>query len=620
MATNGTTPVTKKNWILGEKFDARMPHHDGIKALWETKWKFPCTISVYPFHDGKFEDFEPVFDHLIKNNINDGYGDAYTEAFFPTAEKLTRQGDELAAYKNFKDSSDLYLRAACLYRISRFPYISSFPKISSEVKWKAWEAQKVVYMKAGSKWEEPVKEVIIPFVDKKGADRDSIPVYIRVPKSTPAGKKPPMVLLLTGLDGYRPDNTQRSDEFLKRGWGTVIAEVPGTADCPADPGDPESPDRLWTSVLDWVEKEGVFDMEKVMVWGLSTGGYYAVRIAHTHKERLIGVVAQGAGTHYFFARDWLQKADGHDLAPAMALKHGYSAVEEMLEGAQKKFSLLENGILEKPSTRLFFINGVNDGLMPIEDSMLPFEYGTPKEARFFQNALHMGYPMANAAVYPWMESLMESMEDITKTLRTQEEEMLRLIQKYENTFAAVLEKDKVILKEAAEGLVSLLKSENQRFFAQIRRNNAQIAARVRGMMVEVRAMMDSYTGDNIVFDIQGSAKELATGFEWYRGIPSSEVEVEATNSHSIENFTTKASGKNINNADKNANSASFTEPEVNYTSKDNSKLRVLLRDRGLSDQGPREKLIKRLENSADNYESLPSKGLTELLAGVALNG
>lgn len=25
-----------------------------------------CTKSVYPFHDGQYEDFEPIFEHLIK--------------------------------------------------------------------------------------------------------------------------------------------------------------------------------------------------------------------------------------------------------------------------------------------------------------------------------------------------------------------------------------------------------------------------------------------------------------------------------------------------------------------------------------------------------------------------
>ena len=46
----------------------------------------------------------------------------------------------------------------------------------------------------------------------------------------------------------------------------------------------------------------------------------------------------------------------HRLTPAMAAKHGYATVEEYKEGVQKKFSLLENGIIQKPSTRLLLIN------------------------------------------------------------------------------------------------------------------------------------------------------------------------------------------------------------------------------------------------------------------------
>jgi hypothetical protein len=93
---------------------------------------------------------------------------------------------------------------------------------------------------------------------------------------------------------------------------SVVVEIPGTADCPADSADPESPDRLWTSLLEWMGKDGRFDMRRVMVWGLSSGGYYAVRIAHTHKDQIIGSVAQGAGCHYFYDREWLEKADGHE--------------------------------------------------------------------------------------------------------------------------------------------------------------------------------------------------------------------------------------------------------------------------------------------------------------------
>ncbi|CZT13746.1 probable yellowish-green 1 protein [Rhynchosporium graminicola] len=393
-------------WQMGDAFEKKMPHHEGIKQLWETKWKFPCSINVYPFHDGKMEDFEPVFLDLIKRNINDGTSPEYTRAFFPTAAKLITQAD---AEPNPKLSSDLYLRAACLYRIARFPYITSFPFVNDSTKWEAWTLQKKVYLKAASKWEVPMTEIMIPHVQKSDEDRPDIPAYVRVSISTDEAKSP-AVILMTGLDGYRPDNTARSEEFLSRGWASVIVEIPGTADCPADPKDPAGSERLWSSVLDWMEKDGRFDMQKIIAWGLSSGGYHAVRIAHTHRERLRGVVAQGAGVHYFFDRDWIEKADGHEypfkLSPAMALKHGYKTVEEYKNGAQKKFSLLESGLLDKPSTRLILINGTRDGLMPIEDSMLLFEHGTPKEARFFDKALHMGYPMANSAVYPWMESVM----------------------------------------------------------------------------------------------------------------------------------------------------------------------------------------------------------------------
>ncbi|KAL1842807.1 hypothetical protein VTJ49DRAFT_4136 [Mycothermus thermophilus] len=406
-----------RNWIMGaEAFERRMPHHDGIKALWETKWKHPCSLSVYPFHDGAYEDFEPIFRELIEENITTSTSPAYTQTFLPIARLLASHADLAASQGDRALATSLYLRACAVYRIARFPYITSFPAINDKDKWIAWEEQKRTYLKAGQVWEgAKLEEYCVPHRWRKEGDRDGgIWVYVRVPVAEKdggeTGKKVPVVILMTGLDGYRPDNTVRCDEFEKRGWASVVAEIPGTADCPADSSDPEAPDRLWSSLLDWMEEDSRFDMGRVAVWGLSSGGYYAVRIAHTHRERLAGCVAQGAGTHHFFDAEWLDKAEGHEypfeLLPALATKHGFTSVEEYKAKAMKKFSLLENGILDKPSTRLLLINGTHDGLMPIEDSILLFEHGTPKEARFFTGALHMGYPMANSSVYPWLEQVL----------------------------------------------------------------------------------------------------------------------------------------------------------------------------------------------------------------------
>jgi len=384
-----------------------------------TTYSSQCTKSLYPFHDGAYEDFAPIFEELINKNINDACSPAYTEAFLPTAERLVSLADKKAKEdpNSGKEASALYLRACAVYRIARFPYITGFPAVNDDIKWKAWEAQKAAYLEAGRLWACPVEEVLVDHEHAKGRDRGKIPVYVRVPGKEEGKEEQrcPVVVLMTGLDGYRPDNTVRCDEFLKRGWGSVVVEVPGTADCPADSADPEAPDRLWTSLLAWMGRDGRFDMRRVLVWGLSCGGYYAVRVAHTHKDQLVGSVAQGAGCHHFFDREWLGKVDGHEypfeLTPAMAMKHGFKSVDEYKENVQKKFSLLETGIIQKPSTRLLLVNGTQDGLMPIEDSMMLFEYGTVKEARFFPDALHMGYPLANGAVYPWMEEVMASVRD-----------------------------------------------------------------------------------------------------------------------------------------------------------------------------------------------------------------
>ena len=403
-----TGPSAPKTWLLGENFDQKYPHLASLQALWETKWKFPCKISVYPFHHGKFEDFEPIFQSLIAKGIQTAYVDEYTEEFLPGARKLAASAEKAEQSGNRAEAIDLYERAAAVLRISRFP-----SKDASDLKKRVFQEQNEVYLKGAALWAEPMKEIKIPH--KAGTDADEgkeIPLLVRLPKGAKegGGKKVPVVLLITGLDGHRPDNSGRSHEFHKRGWATVICEPPGTGDCPAERRDPTSPDRLFTSILDWIEKEPYLNENKVIAWGLSAGGYYAIRVAHTHHNMLIGSIGQGAGAHHWLGREWLSKVDNHEypfvLSTAYIEKYGYKDWDELLENAQKDFSLVENGILKGPSCRLLLVNGVLDGLMPIEDSYLCMSYGRPKEGRFYEGMQHMGYPPANECIWPWMEEVM----------------------------------------------------------------------------------------------------------------------------------------------------------------------------------------------------------------------
>jgi hypothetical protein len=200
------------NWILGENFHKIYPHLTSVRALWELKWSFPAKLAVYPFHDGQLSDFQPIFEKLIADGVNDAYSDEYTEYFLPTARKLTEQAMNAQASggkEGREKAIELFKRAACVLRISRFPSIdASGPE---GLKRKVWEEQKMVYLRGAGLWGEVMKEVVIEHVHAKEGEGREVPLFVRLPKGVKEGVREgngcPVVLLATGLDGHRPDNT-----------------------------------------------------------------------------------------------------------------------------------------------------------------------------------------------------------------------------------------------------------------------------------------------------------------------------------------------------------------------------------------------------------------------------
>ncbi|KAL5337463.1 alpha/beta-hydrolase [Aspergillus crustosus] len=351
--------------ILGDKSNAVYPHKGSIKVLWETKWRAACVKSVYPFHDGRLEDFEPIFEKLIAQNINDAHSEQYTQSCLPAS--LEQRAATASSAGHDASTSTLLLRAAA--RV-------------------AFERQEEPYLRATAFWTPELEEHFIPHTHRTEKEKTYIPIYLRIPAHASAERKVSVTLLMTGLDGYRPDNSQRTHEIIRRGWGVVICEIPGTADSPADPADTASPDRLW----------------------IVAGGYYAVRAAHTHAASLVGCIAHGPGVHHFLDPEWLTKVEDHEypfpILEAWAKKYGYEDPREFCQNAQGKFSLLENGVLENSSCRLLLLNGVDDGIVPIEDCLMLFNHGSPKEGWFYPGLPHMGYPDSLANAYKWLESLL----------------------------------------------------------------------------------------------------------------------------------------------------------------------------------------------------------------------
>ena len=190
-----------------------------------------------------------------------------------------------------------------MYRIARFP-IPRSPKQKE-----AWALNKAAYVKGAALLPGKFSDVQIPHTHRIEGEGATVPVYVRLPAHASASNPVPCIIQIFGLDSYRTELTHASNNHLARGWGTIGVEIPGTADCPALRNDSTAPDRLWSSLLDWMDARQELDQTRRVAWGLSTGGYYAMRIAHTHKERLTGAVSQGGGCHRMFEPEWLDQVD-----------------------------------------------------------------------------------------------------------------------------------------------------------------------------------------------------------------------------------------------------------------------------------------------------------------------
>jgi esterase FrsA len=179
--------------------------------------------------------------------------------------------------------------------------------------------------------------------------------------------------------------------------------MPGVADAPI--AGSEDGERLWEAVFEWIARRPDLDANSVGIVGGSTGGYWATKVAHTHRERIRAAVNQGGPAHFAFTRDWIAKAQRgeypFELAETLACAFGRTTAEEWVEYSPR-LSLLAQGILDRPCAPLLCVNGVNDTVFPIADMYLLLEHGNPKSARFYPGG-HMGGGNAQAVIVAWLK-------------------------------------------------------------------------------------------------------------------------------------------------------------------------------------------------------------------------
>jgi esterase FrsA len=334
---------------------------------------------INPFEGIRREDAEPVL-AAISSLDRDHWAQVWCEAGLAMeaqADARARQGagaDELAEH---------YSRAFNHCMIARYPAATTPAKRT------AYQHSLRVFRKASKYFNPPLAIIEIPFRDKK------LIGYLQIPHGQ---TRPPLVILWGGVDSWKEDR-QRASAFLHRvGLATLAVDMPGTGESPVLYGDPAAVDT-YSAFLDHLVARPDVDGDRIAVWGASFGAYWAARLAYVEAPRLRGAVFHGGNVHYGFQRDWLVPAfttggatylfGPQSLFEARSQAMGAKTMEEFLEAAPK-LSLLDLGLLDKPSAPILGVNGKLDDQAPVQDIYLLMEHGSPKEARIYPEGRHMG--------------------------------------------------------------------------------------------------------------------------------------------------------------------------------------------------------------------------------------
>jgi pimeloyl-ACP methyl ester carboxylesterase len=363
------------------------------------------TFAPRPIHEvtqellGRAEDNRNPFLYTIFNEVapvikglrsvdREAWAEAFSALAAPHEERATRAeaaGDHDTARRE-------YLIAYDCYHVARYPAPNSPGKLT------AYRKSQENFHKAARYFDPSLERVEMVFKSRGGEGPVSIGL-LRKPKEV---VKPPVVVIWGGIDAFKEERP--TDPYLAAGLAPLCIDMPGVADAPL--AGSEDGERLWDAVFDYIASRSDLDVNRVAVHGGSTGGYWATKLAHTHRERLCAAVNQGGPAHFAFQEDWIVKAQRgeypFELAETLACAFGCESAEEWVEYAPK-LSLLDQGILDRPCAPLLCVNGVNDTVFPIADMHLLLEHGNPKTARFYPGG-HMGGGNSQTVIIQWLKN------------------------------------------------------------------------------------------------------------------------------------------------------------------------------------------------------------------------
>jgi dienelactone hydrolase len=280
-----------------------------------------------------------------------------------------QMGEQAESEANYQSAAYHYFHAAITYQFGKFVFVQHPEELRM-----AHEQVVRTYQRALPYFDFPGERVAIPY---EGGD--TMYGILRKPWHTP---KPPVVILLPGLDSVKEELHMYGDDFLRRGMAVLAIDGPGQGEMEFEHAlryDYEVPIRY---VIDYLEGRQDVNAARVGLLGVSLGGYFAERAA-AFEPRIKAVI--GLAGAYNLAKHF----DRYPLLTQEAFIYRLKAPDEAAaRNKLEQFNL--QGVIEKVTCPLLVIMGRLDRLFPAADSeQIIAEAGGKPELWMFEDGNHV---------------------------------------------------------------------------------------------------------------------------------------------------------------------------------------------------------------------------------------
>ena len=297
-------------------------------------------------------------------------------------------------------AADTASRRKALLQAYRFSFVGRYPVPNHPAKQRQYERARSFFLEAAGLDDPPMDRVTVPFEGREG-EGSQVVFYVLRPHGI---ERPPVVLLWGGIDRWKEEMYDRVGSLLRsQGFAVLLLDMPGVGESPVLAG--RDAERQWAPVFDWLAERDDLDGNRCAAIGASFGGYWAMKLAYTHRERLRCCVNWGGGVHVTFTPEWQERSReaASYLMDLMAARARIFAGETFQDYVARcrELSLLDQGLLEQPNAPLLLVNGRDDVQNSIEDVYLSLDHGDPKCARVFDGG-HMGVGPVVPTIAAWV--------------------------------------------------------------------------------------------------------------------------------------------------------------------------------------------------------------------------